>query len=466
MTDLTLQAPPEFDAALIAKYDRSGPRYTSYPTADRFVAAFDAESYRQQLAVRRLGGNERPWSLYVHLPFCDTVCYYCGCNKVVTRNRHRATRYVDDLLAEAELHAALLGEDRRVEQMHWGGGTPTFLTDADLTRLAEGLKARIDLRPGAELAVEVDPRTVDASRMALLAALGFNRISVGVQDFDPDVQRAVNRVQGVPETLAVIDAARASGFASVNIDLIYGLPKQTPFGFRRTLEHVLAARPDRIALYGYAHLPERFKPQRHIDPQALPDPSARLQIFALAIRRLTEAGYLYIGMDHFALPGDELAVAQRQGRLQRNFQGYSTRADCDLLALGASGIGAVGASYYQNEPRVADYHDAILRGDLPICRGIELSADDLVRRSVIHALMCHATVSMQAVEIAHLIDFPHYFAEELAALAGFEEDRLVAISDGWITITRRGRLLTRAVCMVFDRYLRQREQRARYSRVI
>ena len=455
-----------FDPDLIARHQREGPRYTSYPTADRFLEAFNAESYGRQLARHRFETPARPWSLYVHLPFCATVCYYCGCNKIATRDTSRASDYVDYLLREVAMHADQLGDDRRLAQVHWGGGTPTFLPVEQMRRLMLGLRSQFDLLEHAEVAIEVDPRTVDAGGVEELASLGFNRMSIGVQDFDPDVQAAVNRIQSEAQTLAVMEAARDAGFRSINVDLIYGLPRQSSSSFERTLDQVIAAAPDRIALYSYAHLPQTFKPQRRINEAQLPSPEAKLQIFAVAIRRLTDAGFVYIGMDHFAKPDDELAVAQRQGRLQRNFQGYSTRADCDLIALGVSGIGAVGASYYQNQRQLADYYNAIDRGVLPIMRGLELTPDDLLRRAVIHSLMCHFALSTEAVETAHQISFEAYFRQELKELEQFASDGLVELRDGRIVVTPLGRFLVRNICMIFDRYLREREQRARYSKVI
>lgn len=455
-----------FAPDLIARHHREGPRYTSYPTADRFVEGFNAETYGQQLAKRRLETRPRPWSVYVHLPFCATVCYYCGCNKIATRNTGRASAYVDYLLREAAMHADQLGDDRRLAQVHWGGGTPTFLPFEQMQRLMLALRGQFDLLEQAEVAIEVDPRTVDARGVEQLASLGFNRMSIGVQDFDPNVQAAVNRIQSEAQTLAVMEAARKAGFRSINVDLIYGLPRQSSSSFERTLDRVIAAAPDRIALYSYAHLPQTFKPQRRIDEAQLPSPEAKLQIFEVAIGRLMDAGFVYIGMDHFAKPDDELAVAQRQGRLQRNFQGYSTRADCDLIALGVSGIGAVGASYYQNQRQLADYYNTIDRGVLPIMRGIELTPDDLLRRAVIHGLMCHFALSTEAVETTHRIDFEPYFRQELKELEQFARDGLVELRDRSIVVTSLGRFLVRNICMVFDRYLREREQRTRYSKVI
>jgi oxygen-independent coproporphyrinogen-3 oxidase len=454
------------DPVLIRKYDVSGPRYTSYPTADRFVEAFGAAEWAQWIAKRNIGGIKQPLSIYVHVPFCDTVCYYCACNKVVTRDHGRSAKYIKYLAKEVVRVGELLGAERRICQVHWGGGTPTFLSREEMAALADALRARFELQPECECSIEVDPRQAEPGRMAFLAALGFNRVSVGVQDFDPDVQKAVRRIQSEATTRRVIDEARASGFRSVNLDLIYGLPKQTLDSFNVTLDKALALDPDRIALYSYAHLPAVFKPQRRIQAADLPSAEAKLQILTLAIGRLTRAGYLYIGMDHFAKPDDELAVAQRQGRLQRNFQGYSTHPESDLLGFGVSAIGRVGPTYYQNLKSLDEYYGALDDGRVPVWRGIELTPDDLLRRAVIQALTCHFRVSLESMEIAYLVDFRRCFAAELEALKPFADDGLVELGSDWITVTPKGRLLVRAVCMVFDRYLRASRARAGYSKVI
>jgi oxygen-independent coproporphyrinogen-3 oxidase len=454
------------DPELIRKYGGSGPRYTSYPTADRFVEAFNAAAYGHWLANRNVGGVGRPLALYVHLPFCDTICYYCACNKIITKDHGRSAKYLKHLGQEIRLAAGLLGEDRAVGQMHWGGGTPTFLSEPELEELMNMLRSEFRLDPSGEYAVEIDPRKVTAEKIALLARLGFNRMSLGVQDFDPEVQRAVHRIQSIDETRAVILAARRNGFKSVNVDLIYGLPKQSLDGFSRTLDTVIGCDPDRIALYSYAHLPGVFKPQRRIAEADLPQPEAKLAILIHSIERLQAAGYVYIGMDHFAKPGDDLAVAQRQGRLTRNFQGYSSGGDSDIAGLGVSAISKVGPIYAQNVKTLDEYYERLEAREIPVMRGIELSADDLVRRAVIQALACHFAVSKEAISIAHLIDFEDYFAVELAELENMEKEELVAIDDEWITVTPRGRLLVRAVCMVFDRYLRAERTRAHYSKVI
>ena len=454
------------DADLIRKYGGNGPRYTSYPTADRFIDAFDGNAYRHWLGARSIGGFSRPLGLYVHVPFCDTLCFYCACNKIATRDHAKSHRYVAAVAREAKLVAEALGDDRRVSRVHWGGGTPTFLGDEESARLMGALRANFDLDPQGEYAIEVDPRRVGPERIAFLARLGFNRISVGVQDFDPEVQRAVNRIQGVGETRAVIDAARANGFRSVNVDLIHGLPKQTAAGFSETLERVVECAPDRIALYAYAHLPAVFKPQRRIVAADLPSAQVKLELMTLAIRRLEKAGFVHIGMDHFARAGDELAVAQRQGRLIRDFQGYSTGGERDLVGLGVSAIGKIGPAYAQNVKTLEDYYAALDGGELPVMRGIEAKPDDLARRAVIQALACDLAVSKSSIGIAHLLDFDTYFAAELDELAGLAADGLVELDDEWIQVTPRGRLLVRAVCMVFDRYLRETRERSRYSRVM
>ena len=458
------------DPVLIRKYDASGPRYTSYPTADRFVDAFGEDAFRQWLARRNIGGIAQALSVYVHLPFCSSVCYYCGCNKVVTRDRSKSAKYIKYLERELALVGPLLGapggNERRIGQLHWGGGTPTFLAREEMAALMGLLDAQFTRAAEAEVSIEVDPRAADAGCVAFLAGLGFNRLSLGVQDFDRDVQAAVHRVQSEAETRRVIEEARASGFRSVSIDLIYGLPRQTLDSFNATLDKVVALDPDRVALYSYAHLPALFKPQRRIAAAELPSPESKLQILTLAIGRLTRAGYVYIGMDHFAKPGDELALAQNQGRLQRNFQGYSTHAEADMLGFGVSAIGRIGPTYYQNLKGLDDYYAALDEGRIPVQRGIELTADDLLRRAVIQSLTCHFRVSIESIEIAYLIDFRQYFAEELADLRRLEADGLVELQPEWIVVTPRGRLLVRTVCMVFDKYLRARRQVAAYSKVI
>jgi oxygen-independent coproporphyrinogen III oxidase len=453
------------DPVLIRSHDVSGPRYTSYPTADRFVEAYGEAQLRQWLVRRNIGGFAQPLSLYVHLPFCENVCYYCACNKVVTRDHGRSAKYIKYLEKELALLDPLLGEARAIRSMHWGGGTPTFLAREEMGALMRALQSIFRRAPKAEYSIEVDPRAAEPGRIAFLAELGFNRVSLGVQDFDPAVQKAVHRVQSVELTQRVMDEARASGFRSVNLDLIYGLPKQTLDSFSRTLDQVLRLDPDRIALYSYAHLPKLFKPQRRIAEAELPSAEQKLQLMTLAIGRLTRAGYLYIGMDHFARPDDELAVAQTIGQLARGFQGYSTHAG-DVIGLGVSAIGQVGPTYYQNQKDLERYYAELDAGRLPVLRGLELSADDLVRRAVIHGLMCHFRVSIEAIELSHIVDFRRTFAEELNDLERLAAEGLVELTPEWISVTPRGRLLVRSIAMVFDRYLREARARASYSRVI
>jgi oxygen-independent coproporphyrinogen-3 oxidase len=454
------------DPVLIRKYDTSGPRYTSYPTADRFVEAFGEAELRQWLARRNVGGIGLPLSVYLHLPFCDTVCYYCACNKIATRDRGKSAKYIKYLEKEMALLAPLLNGDRELSRLHWGGGTPTFLSREEMRFLSDLVKRTFSLQPHAECSIEVDPRRLEAGTLAFLAGLGFNRVSVGVQDFDPAVQKAVNRIQSEEVTRKVVEEARANGFASVNLDLIYGLPKQTLDGFSATLDKVIALAPDRIALYSYAHLPKLFAPQRRIAEADLPSAESKLQILTLAIGRLTRAGYLYIGMDHFARPEDALATAQAQGRLQRDFQGYSAQPESDTLGFGVSAIGRIGPTYYQNAKDLDTYYAALDAGRLPVARGLDLSADDLVRRAVIQALMCQSRVSIESIELAHLVEFRKYFGPELADLGRLADEGLVELAPDWIVVTPKGRLLVRAIAMVFDRYLRERAARASYSKVI
>ena len=463
---MTSQTDLVFDPQLIRRFDINGPRYTSYPTADRFVEAFDAQALEGALAKRAIGGVSRPLSLYFHIPFCNTICYYCACNKIITKDHGRSARYLKYLDKEIGLQAEHLGGSRQVTQLHLGGGTPTFLSHDEMRYLLDSVRSRFTLVPNGEYSIEVDPRKVDFATVKMLAELGFNRMSVGVQDFNAEVQVAVNRVQSIDETRLVMDAARDTGFRSISMDLIYGLPKQNVISFNHTLEQVLELSPDRISLYSYAHLPGLFKPQRRITVGELPSADAKLQILQLAIRRLTDAGYVYIGMDHFAKPDDELTVAQRQGRLHRNFQGYSTQAECDLLAFGVSAIGKIGPVYTQNVKTLDEYYDVLDRNELPVLRGIELTADDLLRRSIIQSLMCNFELSMAAIEIAHLVDFREYFASELEDLRTMEAAGLVKIDEEWISVQPAGRLLVRGIAMLFDRYIRTDRERARYSKVI
>ncbi|MFC4161503.1 oxygen-independent coproporphyrinogen III oxidase [Chitinimonas lacunae] len=454
-----------FDAELVRRYGGAGPRYSSYPSIDRLNESFDADSYAQALASRRLGWV-RPLSLYVHLPFCSSDCYFCACNKVVTTDHSRADLYLDHLALEISQQAHLLDQHSTIDQLHLGGGTPNFFAPHQLKRLMQMLERHFNRQPDSECSIEIDPRGLAPDTLAQLAVLGFNRISLGVQDLDQSVQQAINRVQSAEQTEAAIMAGRRFGFLSINIDLIYGLPRQCAKGFATTLATVRRWRPDRIALYDYAHLPERFKPQRLINPTELPPPALRFELLQEAVSTLLEAGYLYLGMDHFALPDDELAVALRQGRLQRNFQGYSTHADSDLIGLGVSAISKIGPHYSQNQRELNEYYDTLRRGHLPIARGLTLNADDLVRRAVIQALLCQSELAFEPIETAYLIDFRHYFAREWPRLEQLATDGLIELETDGIVITPRGRLLARAVALTFDRYLSEARDMARFSRII
>lgn len=454
-----------FDPELIRRYDRSGPRYTSYPTAVQFHQGFSEQRYRDIATATNAAGG--PLSLYFHIPFCDTICYYCACNKVVTKRREKAEPYLHHLYRELQMQGALFDRERVVDQLHWGGGTPTFISHQQMRELMAETRRHFTLHDDdqGEYSIEIDPREADAETIKVLRELGFNRMSLGVQDFNPAVQKAVNRIQSEEQTVAVLDAARAQGFKSVSLDLIYGLPFQTQQSFIATVDRVIDFGPDRLSVFNYAHLPEMFKPQRRIDAEQLPSAAEKLAILETATTRLLEAGYVYIGMDHFARPDDELAIAQREGSLYRNFQGYSTHADCDLIGLGATSIGQVGNSYSQNLKSLDDYYATIDAGHLPVFRGVELTDDDLLRRRVITDLICNFQLEFASMERQHTLVFEDYFAAELAELSGMADDGLLRISERRIEVLPPGRLLIRNICMVFDSYLRaSREQR--FSKVI
>ncbi len=453
---------------LLRRYDVPGPRYTSYPTADRFVEAFGSNDYILALQQRKVASVSKmqPMSLYVHIPFCESLCYYCACNKIVTKHHERAATYMRYLEREIDLHVEHCGHGQMVSQFHAGGGTPTFLSDEELRELWQMLRERFTFDPAGEYSIEVDPRTVSLDRLEFLKSLGFNRLSFGVQDFDPDVQKAVHREQPAEQVFALVEGARNMGFQSINVDLIYGLPKQNAESFARTLQQVAQLKPDRIALYAYAHLPERFKPQRRILSADLPSAPDKVSMLSSAIASFMDAGYVYVGMDHFALPDDALAIAKRQGRLHRNFQGYSTQPDCDLIALGVSAIGRVGATYSQNAKTLEDYYDLIDQGRLPVVRGLALTRDDLVRRAVIMSIMCQGEVLFEPINSAWLIDFKQYFAAEIQALQAQQEEQLVEILDDCIKVTAKGWFFVRGVALVFDRYLQLDRNRARFSRII
>jgi oxygen-independent coproporphyrinogen III oxidase len=456
-----------FDADLIRRCDCAGPRYTSYPTAVQFTTAFGEAAYREVALASNAPATARPLSLYVHVPFCASPCFYCGCNRIITRSRDRAQAYLARLNREIELQAALFDRSRSVGQLHFGGGTPTFLQTSELAALMEHLGRHFSMfdTAGREYSIEIDPRTVTADSVHELAAMGFNRMSLGVQDFDPNVQSAVNRIQPEAETLRVVDAARNAGVQSLSFDLIYGLPRQTLASFERTLAAVVKARPDRLAVYAYAHMPRMFKAQRRIKTEELPSPELRLQLLGLTVSMLTAAGYVYIGMDHFALPTDELVRAKRERSLQRNFQGYSTRAEHDLVGLGVSAIGKIGDTYSQNFKTLPEYYSALDSGRLPVQRGVRLTQDDLIRRAVIQELMCHELVDCAAIGQRFGIDFKRYFSTELERLQELQALGLTYVHNGCIGVTQAGRLLMRTVAMVFDAYLAPRAGEL-YSKVI
>jgi len=453
---------------LLTQFDVPGPRYTSYPTADRFVEAFSQLDLKQALEFRThgMGPTNKPLSLYVHIPFCESLCYYCACHKIITKHPERAAPYLQCLKREIELYTDAMGLGQSVSQLHLGGGTPTFLSDAELGELMAIIKESFHLTAGGEYSVEVDPRTVNPERLAFLHTLGFNRLSFGVQDFDLAVQKAVNRIQPAEQVFDLVRSARQLGFDSINIDLIYGLPQQTPTSFERTMKQVKDLRPDRIALYAYAHLPERFKPQRRILVAQLPAAVDKIAMLSNSMETLLNAGYVYVGMDHFALPDDALAVAKRQGRLHRNFQGYSTQADCDLIGLGVSAIGRMGATYSQNAKTMDLYVDMLEQGSLPVIKGLTLSRDDMIRRSWIMTIMCQGNVQFESFNESWLIDSKKYFAFELSQLENFQTQGLVDLSASSLQVTPLGWFFVRGVAMVFDKYLQSDLSRTRFSKII
>jgi oxygen-independent coproporphyrinogen-3 oxidase len=459
-----------FDADLLRRYDRPGPRYTSYPTAPQFGADFDEAALRDSIRRSNADPIPRPLSLYLHIPYCFSPCFYCGCNRIITRDLSKGRTYVARLVREIEQVGALFDRDREVIQLHLGGGTPNFLRPRELEELVESVRShfRLSMNADRDFSLELDPRFIEAGDVAAHARLGFNRASLGVQDFDPEVQNAVNRLQSVEQTLRVIDDCRAAGFRSINVDLIYGLPKQSSVGFERTLDTILDVRPDRLAVYGYAHLPELFKSQKQIEASDLPSPEAKLALLRLAVEKLSAAGYVYIGMDHFALPEDDLAQAQAEGTLQRNFMGYTTHAQCDLVGLGVSAISHIGDSFSQNPRDLTGWEIALDQGRLPVWRGRRLDDDDVLRADVIQQLMCQGSIDAAALEQRHHIDFDLYFCDELERLRPLIEDGLAAWDGRRISATSRGRLLMRMIAMCFDRYLADSSRSARppYSSVI
>lgn len=458
---------PPLDHDLLSRYDQPGPRYTSYPTAPQFHERWNAEQYRDALVRSNADPIPRRISLYTHVPFCMSPCFYCGCNRVITRDYARSGPYVDNLCAEIDQVGQLIDRDREVVQIHFGGGTPNFLRPGQLARVVERMaeRFRFSMADDRDFSIEMDPRTVDAEDVGELAEIGFNRASLGVQDYDPEVQAAVNRIQSREQTEAVIAACRRHGFRSVNIDLIYGLPKQTRAGFRRTLDQVIAVRPDRLAIYSYAHLPHMFKGQRQIAAADLPSPEDKLGLLAEAIQTLDAAGYVHIGMDHFALPEDELARAQRRGALHRNFMGYTTHADCDLIGFGVSSISHVADCFSQNHRDLPSYQAALQSGQWPTWRGLRLDADDVIRADLIQQIMCHGRVDVGSFERRHDLHFNHYFSEALDKLHALEADGLVEVDRAHLEASPRGRMLLRHIAMCFDRYLKS-DQTTRFSKAI
>jgi oxygen-independent coproporphyrinogen-3 oxidase len=456
----------EFDAELIQRYDKSGPRYTSYPTAVSFSDDFRHEKYCQHARLSNQAGG--PLSLYFHIPFCDTICFYCACNKIATKDYSKTPIYLEYLFREMDMQAAMFDSSRIVEQLHWGGGTPTFLKHHEIEALMEYTRKSFNLLEddSGDYSIEIDPRSVSTDTIKLLRKTGFNRFSLGVQDVDEKVQKAVNRIQPVKDTQAIIDACRKYKAHSVSIDLIYGLPFQTVSGFAETVNAAIRMNPDRMSVFNYAHLPHIFKPQRRINVDDLPSAQEKLDIFQQSIEILTDAGYEYIGMDHFAKPDDELAIAQAQGSLHRNFQGYTTHSECDLIAMGVSSISSVENSYSQNEKVLESYYAAIDNGRIPVVRGIALSEDDVIRRSVIQQLSCQFKLDFASVEQRFNLSFGDYFASELEELASMQRDGLLAVDSKRILISAKGRMLVRNVCMVFDAHLKLQITSQKFSRVI
>ena len=449
-----------FDQELINRYDRAGPRYTSYPTAVEFHDEFTIRD------LLKAEGHSKALSLYFHIPFCDTVCFYCACNKIATKDRSKVELYLKALEQEMLMQANLLDWQRPVEQLHWGGGTPTFLSDEQMVWLMSRTKSLFNMLDNDEgqYSIEIDPREVSPTTLRTLREIGFNRLSLGLQDLDERVQVAVNRVQSAELTFGVMQQARELGFKSVSLDLIYGLPHQSWMSFEKTLDEVIEARPDRLSVFNYAHMPTRFKPQRRINEADLPSAADKLEIMHKAGEKLQAAGYVFIGMDHFALPGDELALAQEEGHLHRNFQGYTTHAHCDLLAFGVSSIGNVGNTFSQNVKTLDEYYAAIEKNTLPIERGLVLNRDDVIRQDVITQLICQFALNFNQIDLAWRIQSSDYFAHELIALEQMQKDGLLVLSEDGLQVTQPGRLLIRNICMVFDRYLPEAQHR--FSRAI
>ena len=456
-----------FNKELIRRYDTFGPRYTSYPTAVQFTTDYAEDDYLSWIKYSNENPIPAPLSLYLHIPFCNTICYYCGCSKVITKDKSKAAPYIKLLKQEIKLQGALFAKDRPVTQIHWGGGTPTFLSDKEIYEIIECIRDNFNVPANndVEFGIEVDPRTVDQTRIKNLSNMGFNRISFGVQDFDPAVQESVNRVQSTEEIKNHINDARDLHFHSINIDLMYGLPKQTMHSFSQTLDTTIELSPDRLAIYNYAHLPEMFKPQRRINEEELPSAEEKLNILQMCIDKLQDAGYVYIGMDHFAKESDDLVKAQREGSLHRNFQGYSTHADCDMIAMGITAIGRVGDNYSQNVRTIEEYENYLKQNKIPVFRGIELEDDDVLRREIINSLMCNNKLDIKKLEKRWRFSFESYFKSSLKNLQQMADDGLLEISKTELSITTTGRPLARSICMQFDRYLQEKNTN-RFSRVI
>lgn len=453
---------------LIRRFNIPGPCYTTYPTANRFVEAFTSEQLAQELSQRRnvAAAMQRPLSLYLQIPFGQSPYHHCTCQKTIATQHGHGETYLRHLGRELDLYAAHLGSAQTAGQLNLGGGSPTFLNDGELNQLMATLRRSFRFAPGADYSIEIDPRTMDSARLVTLAELGFNRLSFGVQDFNPAVQKAFHCSQSAEPIFSMMAAARLIGFESVSMDLIYGLPQQTPQSFAGSLAQVVQLRPDCVALHAYAHLPQRFKPQRRNDAAELPDALARLSMQLHAFSAFQAAGYVHIGMDQFALPEHALAVAKRQGRLHRNSQGYSFQPEGDLIGLGVCAIGKLGATYTQNAKTLDAYYDDLQQGRLPVARGLALSRDDLVRRSAIMALVCQGQLDFESIELGYLIDFKSYFAAELEMLCGLEQQGLVEVSDTGLQVTAMGVYFVRSAAMVFDRYLQADRTRAMFSRII
>lgn len=464
----TLKQTIIFNEELIRRYNLYGPRYTSYPPANRFNEQFGTHDYHQVVADSNEDLLPKPLSLYIHLPFCNTVCFYCACNKIITANRKRAAPYLEDLHKEIKLQGPMFDSDRVVNQLHWGGGTPTFISHEQISGLMHVIKSNFNLLDddSGEYSIEIDPREIKAETVSLLRNIGFNRMSIGIQDFDPHVQKAINREQSYEQTLYVFNEARKHGFHSINVDLIYGLPRQSPRTFSNTVSKIIAMNPDRIAIYNYAHLPDLFKTQHQINEKELPTPNEKLEILRESIESLTGAGYIYIGMDHFAKPDDELAIAQRKGNLYRNFQGYSTNANCDVVGFGITAISKISNSYSQNIRMLEDYHVALEGNRIPVLRGYILTNDDELRREIITQLICHFQISFHEINDLYKIDFNTYFSKEIKILEDMQKDQLLIITDSSIEVLPVGRFLIRNICSIFDLFFNKDNGQNNFSKMI